>query len=155
MGILWDRLQSWARQPVTRRPVIGLALGGGFARGVAHIGVRRVLEANRIRVNAVAGTSSGSIIAAALAGGATTDCLIREARALRFRDLAGWRISRMGFASNERMAQFLTRTFPKTSFDHLRMPLAITATDLLSGEPGIFRRGDLIEAVRARCADAG
>jgi NTE family protein len=122
---------------------------------LAHIGVLRVLEANRIPVHAVAGTSSGSIIAGALAGGATSDCLIRNARTLRFRDLVGWTISRMGFASNERMTQFLTRTFPKITFDHLKMPLAITATDLLSGEPVIFRRGDLIEAVRASCAYPG
>jgi len=155
MSALWDRVRDWARQPVTKRPMIGLALGGGFARGIAHIGVLRVLEANRIPIHAVAGTSSGSIIAGALAGGASTDCLIRHARSLRFRDLAGWTISRLGFASNERMIQFLTRTFPKTTFDHLKMPLAITATDLLSGEPVIFRRGDLIEAVRASCAYPG
>lgn len=155
MGTLWDRVRGWANTPARKRPVIGLALGGGFARGLAHIGVLRVLEANRIPVHAVAGTSSGSIIAAALAGGATTECLIRNARSLRMRDLVGWTISRMGFASNERMAQFLIRTFPKTSFDHLKMPLAITATDLLSGEPVIFRHGDLIEAVRASCAYPG
>ena len=152
MGALWDRVRAWARQPVTRRPVIGLALGGGFARGLAHIGVLRVLEANRIPIHAVAGTSAGSVIAGAVAGGAGSECLIRHARSVRFRDLAGWTISRMGFASNERMAQFLTRTLPKTSFEKLRMPLAVTATDLLSGEPVIFRRGDLIEAVRASCA---
>ncbi len=152
MSALWDRVRAWAHRPITKRPVIGLALGGGFARGLAHIGVLRVLEQNRIPIHAVAGTSAGSVIAGAVAGGADAECLMKQARSVRFRDLAGWSLSRMGFASNERMAQFLARTLPKTSFDKLRMPLAVTATDLLSGEPVIFRHGDLIEAVRASCA---
>jgi NTE family protein len=122
---------------------------------VAHIGVLRVLEQNRIPIHGVAGTSAGSVIAAAVAGGATTDCLIRQARGVRFRDFAGWTISRMGFASNDRMAQFLARAFPQSRFERLKLPLAIAATDLLSGEPVIFRHGDLIEAVRASCAYPG
>jgi len=82
---------------------VGLALGGGFARGFAHLGVLQVLEQNQIPISHIAGTSVGSILGAAYASGAPLARIIATCRALRFRDIARWRVSRLGFASNHRL----------------------------------------------------
>src|SRR5277367_6622191 len=78
------------------RPGIGLALGGGFARGFAHIGVLQVLEENHIPISHIAGTSVGSILGAAYASGAPLERIIDTCRTLRLRDIARWRVSRLG-----------------------------------------------------------
>src|SRR5690242_12818247 len=84
-----------------RKPVIGLALGGGFARGIAHIGVLRVLEENNIPVDCIAGVSAGSMVAAAFASGANSYEIEDVARSMKFKDIARWTISRMGLAGSE------------------------------------------------------
>ena len=166
-GDLWTRFgteiraryRTWIdngpRRTPPGEPVIGLALGGGFARGLAHLGVLKVLEENRIPIHMIAGTSVGSIVGGAYAGGANVDTMIECARSVKFRDFAGWTISRMGLASNERMEKYLMRFFPATTFEKLRIPFAVTTTDLLTGEPVVFRRGDMIGPVRASCAYPG
>ncbi len=133
-------------------PAIGLALGGGFARGVAHIGVLKVLEQNHIRIQAMAGTSVGSIIGASYASGTSLKEMEERAALIRFHDFARWTVSRMGLASNARMEQFLRRCFKKTTFEELDIPLAVTATDINTGEQVSYRSGDLIDPVRASCA---
>ena len=89
-----------AEQPPLR-PGIALALGGGFARGYAHLGVLRVLEENNVPFSCLSGTSIGSIIAAAYASGTRLDRIVAKCREIRFRDFARWRVSRFGLASNE------------------------------------------------------
>src|SRR5512146_2304859 len=79
-----------------RTPRIGLALGGGFARGIAHIGVLRVLEQNKIPISAIAGVSSGSIVAAAWASGTSADEIEKVALSMRFRDVARWTLNLRG-----------------------------------------------------------
>ena len=78
--------------PMSRRAGIGLALGGGFARGFAHLGVLQVLEQNHIPISHIAGTSVGSILGAAYASGAPLSHIIETCRKLRFRDIARWRV---------------------------------------------------------------
>lgn len=136
-------------------PRIGLALGGGFARGLAHIGVLKVLQEEGIPVNFVAGTSVGAVIGAAYCSGMDADELARMAAQVRFRDFARWTISRYGFASNVRLADFLRRVVRASTFEDLSVPLAVTATDFLSGEAAVFSSGPLIEPVRASCAYPG
>jgi NTE family protein len=137
------------------RPGIGLALGGGFARGFAHLGVLRVLEENQIRISHIAGTSVGSILGAAYASGAPLSRIISTCRTLRFRDIARWRVSRLGLASNQRLAGLIERVFESRQFEDLRIPLAVVATDLSSGEPVVFTQGNLVDAIRASCAFPG
>ncbi len=137
------------------KPKIGVALGGGFARGLAHIGVLKVLEEENIPVDFVAGTSVGSIIGAAYCSGMSTRELEELARLVRFKDFARWTLSRYGFASNDRMRGFLCRFLKCRTFEELRIPLAVAATDFVSGEGMIFRTGDLIDPVRASCAYPG
>src|SRR6266849_783270 len=140
---------------MSRRAGIGLALGGGFARGFAHLGVLQVLEQNRIPVTHIAGASVGSILGAAYASGAPLERIIETCRGLRFRDIARWRVSRLGLASNQRLAILIDRVFESRQFEDLQIPLAVVATDLTSGEPVIFKQGNLVDAIRASCAFPG
>jgi NTE family protein len=137
------------------RAGIGLALGGGFARGFAHLGVLQVLEENHISISHVAGTSVGSILGAAYASGAPLARIIETCRTLRFRDIARWRVSRLGLASNQRLENLIERVFDSRRFEDLRIPLAVVATDLTSGEPVVFTQGNLVDAIRASCAFPG
>ena len=134
---------------------IGLALGGGFARGIAHIGVLKVLEQENIPISVIAGTSVGALIGAAYCSGVSAEELEAIAERVRFRDLARWTLSRYGFATNLRMIGFLNKTLKVKTFEELRIPLAVTATDFASGEGVVFRSGPLVDPVRASCAYPG
>jgi len=136
-------------------PTIGVALGGGFARGIAHIGVLRVLEEEKIPVHIVSGTSVGALIGAAYCSGLSIEELDAVAHSVRFTTFARWTISRHGFATNDRMTAFLERTLKVQTFEELRVPLAIAATDFNSGEGVIFHSGSVIDPVRASCAYPG
>src|SRR5271155_862275 len=139
----------------SKRPGLGLALGGGFARGFAHLGVLQVLEQNHIPISYMAGTSVGSILGAAYASGAPLARIIATCRTLRFRDIARWRVSRLGLASNHRLGDLIEQVFESRRFEDLQIPMAVVATDLASGEPVVFTHGNLSEAIRASCAFPG
>jgi NTE family protein len=81
--------------------------------------------------------------------------IIGKCREIRFRDLARWRVSRIGLASNQRLEQLLQRFFDSRQFEHLKIPTAVVATDLDTGDPVVFRQGGLAEAIRASCAFPG
>lgn len=140
---------------VPRRPRIGVALGGGFARGLAHIGVLKVLEQENIPVDFIAGTSVGSVIGAAYASGICAKELEEIAALVRFKDFSRWTFSRFGLFSNDKMALFLKKFLRCKTFEELRIPLAVTATDVVTGEAVVFTSGDLIDPVRASCAYPG
>jgi NTE family protein len=137
------------------RAGIGLALGGGFARGFAHLGVLQILEQKRIPISCIAGTSVGSILGAAYASGAPLARIIATCRTLRFRDIARWHVSRLGLASNQRLGELIERVFDSRQFEDLRIPMAVVATDLNSGEPVVLNHGSLVDAIRASCAFPG
>jgi len=139
----------------TRIPAIGVALGGGFARGIAHIGVLKVLEQEGIPIRAVAGTSVGALIGAAYCSGLSIQELEEVAHKVRFTTFARWTLSRYGFATNDRMVTFLTRTLKCKTFEELRIPLGVTATDFNTGEGVVFHSGSIIDPVRASCAYPG
>jgi len=136
-------------------PAIGIALGGGFARGIAHIGVLKVLEEEGIPIRVVAGTSVGALIGACYCSGLSLDEMEEVARQTRFTTFARWTLSRCGFASNDRMVAFLTRTLKCKTFEDLRIPLGVTATDFNTGEGVVFHSGSIIDPVRASCAYPG
>jgi NTE family protein len=136
-------------------PGIGLALGGGFARGFAHLGVLEVLERNHIPISCIAGTSVGSILGAAYASGTPLARIIAICKTLRFRDIARWRVSRLGLASNHRLGDLIERVFESRQFEDLRIPMAVVATDLNTGEPVVLTNGNLVDAIRASCAFPG
>lgn len=140
---------------IPAQPGIGLALGGGFARGIAHIGVFKVLEEENIPIRMIAGTSVGALIGAAYCSGLSTEELEKIAAQVRFKHLAKWTLSRFGFASNHRMTGFLNRVLKVRTFEELRIPLAVTATDFSTGEGVVFHSGPLIDPVRASCSYPG
>src|ERR1700731_3058094 len=121
------------------RAGIGLALGGGVGRGFAPLGVLQVLEQNHIPTACIAGPSVGRILAAAYASGAPLARIIATCRTLRFRDIARWRVSRLGLASNHRLGDLMERVFDSRQFEDLRIPMAVVAPDLNTGEPVVFR----------------
>jgi NTE family protein len=138
-----------------RLPRIGLALGGGFARGLAHIGVLKVFEEEQIPIDFIAGTSVGSVVAASYASGVSAKELSEIASLVRFKDFSRWTISRFGLFNNDKMADFLHRVLRCKTFEELRIPLAVAATDIITGEPAVFTQGDLVAPVRASCAYPG
>lgn len=138
-----------------RMPAIGVALGGGFARGIAHIGVLKVLEEEGIPIRMVGGTSVGAIMGAAYCSGLTIAELEEIAHKVRFATFARWTISRFGFATTDRMAIFLERILKVQTFEELRIPLAVTATDFKTGGGAVFTSGPIIDPVRASCAYPG
>jgi NTE family protein len=138
-----------------QRPRVGLALSGGVARGNAHIGVLRVLEENDIPIDYIAGTSAGSLVAAAYAAGMTIDEIAAIGRKMRWRDVGRVTLSRLGVQSNARMEEFARALLPVKRFEDLRIPLAVVATDLKSGSAVILTEGDVAFAIRASCALPG
>jgi NTE family protein len=134
---------------------IGLALGGGFARGLAHIGVLRILEEENIPIRFIAGTSVGALIGAAYCSGVSTAELKQIASHVRFKHFARWTLSRYAFASSQRMIAFLNSLLKVKTFEELHIPLAVTATDFCTGQGALFHSGPLIDPVRASCAYPG
>jgi NTE family protein len=138
------------------RPRVGLALSGGAARGIAHVGVLRALFEHQIPIDAVSGTSAGSLVAAAVAAGMSLADIEALARGLRWRDMGRMTISRLGIQSNARMEEFARARLPVTRFENLKIPLAIVATDLHSGSAVVMSgEGDVAFAIRASCALPG
>jgi NTE family protein len=138
-----------------RVPAIGVALGGGFARGIAHIGVLRVLEQEGIPVRVVTGTSVGALIGACYCSGLSLAEMQDVAHNTRFTTFARWTLSRYGFATNDRMVTFLHRTLKCKTFEEMRIPLGVAATDFNTGEGVVFHSGSIVDPVRASCAYPG
>ncbi len=137
------------------RPRIGLALGGGFARGIAHIGVLKVLQENNVKIDCVAGTSVGALIGTLHASGTSLEAMQQQAAATQFKDFGTWTLSWLGLASNAKLADYLQRSCSLERFEDMQIPLAIAATDLGSGQPVYFTSGEICPALRASCAYPG
>ena len=148
---------AYAEPPVepVNRPRLGVALGGGFARGIAHLGVLRVLEEEKIPVEFLAGTSAGAMLAIAYASGHPIHEIVLQAKATRFKDFGNWKLSWLGLASNQRLEHYPRRYLGVSTFEELKIPLTIAATDLGTGEPVYFNSGPLGPALRASCAYPG
>jgi NTE family protein len=139
-----------------KRPKIGLALSGGAARGMAHVGVLRALVEKKVPIDCVAGTSAGSLVGGAFATGLPLDQIEDFGRTMRWRDVGRMTVSRLGVQSNERLEQYLRERLPITRFEDLPVPFAAVATELESGAAVIMRdRGDVPFAIRASCAIPG
>jgi NTE family protein len=139
-----------------RRPRVGLALAGGFARGIAHIGVLRVFREAGIPIDMVAGTSVGALIGASYCAGASLEMMEAIACETKFTDFGRWTPSWLGLATNQRMEQFLARFSSIKNFEELQTPLAIAATDINAGLPVYYyQKGPIGPALRASCAYPG
>ncbi len=140
-----------------RPPRLGLALGGGAARGFAHVGVIQVLEANGIRPDIVVGTSAGSLVAALYASGKNGAELERVAMSMDEATLADWimPLASRGLMRGEALARYVRQAVGGKLIEQMALPLGILATDLGNGQGTLFRRGDTAQAVRASSAVPG
>jgi len=144
------------RKEKTSRPRIGLALSGGAARGMAHVGVLRALAEHDIPIDFISGTSAGALVGGVFAAGMSIDEAEKIGRGLHWRDVGRMTLSRLGVQSNARMEELLRSRLPVTRFEDLRIPFAAVATDLTSGEPVVMSgEGDLPFAIRASCCVPG
>jgi NTE family protein len=153
-----ERLLSLAepdeRKP-TERPRVGLALSGGFARGIAHIGVLRVLRQAGIPIDVVAGTSVGALIGSAFCAGTTLEEMERIGATTSFADFGRWTPSWLGLATNQRIEKFLARFTTLKTFEELSVPLAIATTDINAGVSVYYTRGPIAQPLRASCSYPG
>jgi NTE family protein len=142
-----------------RKQVVGLVLGAGAARGFAHIGVIKALEAQGIRPDIVVGSSAGSVIAALLASGLSGNDLNRLALTLDEATIADWGLPFAGrfggLIKGDALQNMVNREVQNKSIEQMRIPLGIVATDLQSGKGVLFRSGNTGLAVRASCSVPG
>lgn len=153
-----ERLRSLARPENTtpkERPRIGLALAGGFARGIAHIGVLRVLREAGIPIDVVAGTSVGALIGAAFCAGTSLEEMEQIGATTSFTDFGRWTPSWLGLATNQRLEKFLARFTQVSNFEEMAIPLAIATTDINAGVSVYYTRGPVGLPLRASCAYPG
>lgn len=141
----------------TRPPRLGLALGGGAARGFAHVGVIQVLEQAGIRPDLVVGTSAGSLVAALYASGMNAAELERAALAMEEATLTDWTLPFVGrgVLRGEALTRYVRKAVNGKLIEQMQIPLGVLATDLSNGQGIVFRRGDTAQAVRASSAVPG
>jgi NTE family protein len=153
-----DKLRSLAvgeAEPSAKPPRVGLALAGGFARGIAHEGVLRALKSAGIPIDVVAGTSVGALIGACYCAGVPLDKMQQIAGATTFADFGRWTPSWLGLATNQRMERYLERFTPVKTFEELTTPFAIAATDINAGVTVYYTRGPIGPPLRGSCAYPG
>jgi NTE family protein len=153
-----DKFRSFAygeQSEPRERPRVGLALAGGFARGIAHLGVLRVLREAGIPIDCVAGTSVGALIAVGYCAGASLDAMANVGAATSFTDFGRWTPSWLGLATNQRMEKYLARYTPVKTFEELKTPLAIATTDINAGVSVFYSHGAIAPPLRASCAYPG
>lgn len=141
--------------PSVRKPVrLGLALGGGAARGFAHVGVLQVLEEAGIQPQLVVGTSAGSMVAAFYASGRNGEQLQKLAETMEEAAITDWNLplSSRGFLKGDALAKYVSAVTDSKRIEDLAMPLGIVATDLHTGLGVLFQKGDIATAVRASSA---
>lgn len=143
-----------APEPPKRPPRIGLALGGGAARGFAHVGVIQVLEEAGISAQLVAGTSAGSLVAALYASGKKGEELQKIAVSMDEATIADWTLPlfNRGMLRGEALAKYVNTQVQARLIEDMPLPLGIVATDLKTGVGVVFQRGDTGTAVRASSA---
>jgi NTE family protein len=139
---------------IKRPPKIGLALGGGAARGFAHVGVIAALEEAGIKVDLIVGTSAGSLVGAIYASGKTAAQLQDVAMKMEEAEITDWTlpIFNRGVLRGDALALYVNRQITHKLIESLPIPLGIVATDLRSGQGVLFRQGDTGQAVRASSA---
>ncbi len=140
---------------IPKRPKVGLALAGGFARGISHIGVLKVFRDAGIHIDAVAGTSVGALIGAAYCAGTPLEEMERIGTHTSFTDFGRWTPSWLGLATNQRLQKYLARLTPAKNFEDLETPLAIAATDINAGITVYYTRGPIAPPLRGSCAYPG
>lgn len=134
---------------------LGLVLGAGGAKGLAHIGVLQVLERENIKIDLIAGASMGALVAAAYAAGTDVDMMEKFAGEINQNLIMDMNIPRVGLLKGDRAMSLISLLTHRKRFDQMNIPLAVIATDINKGEPVVFREGNVAEAVRASISIPG
>jgi NTE family protein len=150
-----DTLRQSAHLGGDGKAGVVLALGGGFSRGFAHLGVLEVLEQEHIPITGIVGTSIGSLLGAAFADGIPIRELCYLGRQVRIRDFIRFGRSQPQAQANDRLGQFVRECFRSSQIEEFSIPLAIVTTDVNTCAPYVFSRGPLDVAIRASCAFPG
>jgi len=136
-------------------PKVGLALGAGLSRGLAHIGVIKILEEENVPIDYLAGTSMGSIIGAMYAGGMKLPMIERLSRRIQRRNWLDFNFPKMGLMSGEKLEEFIFLLTRQRKIEELPIPFAAVAVDLNEGQRVVLKKGSVARAVRASCAIPG
>lgn len=153
-----NKLRTFAyggEDPGVTRPRVGLALSGGFARGIAHIGVIRTLLSAGIPIDCISGTSVGALIGAVYASGTPLEEMERIGLTTTFADFGRWTPSWIGLATNQRLEKYLKRFTACATFEELKTPLSIATTDLNAGITVYYDSGPIAPPLRASCSYPG
>lgn len=137
------------------KPKIGLALGSGGLRGLAHVGVLKALERENIKIDCIAGCSIGSLIGALYCAGHSPDTIIKLAKHLKPRYWLDFVIPKLGIISGDKVLDTINLLTQQRSFDELNIPLAIVATEINHGREIVFTEGNVAQAVRASTSVPG
>jgi len=142
-------------QPQQKPAKIAVVLGAGASKGFAHIGVLKVLEANKIPVHMIVGTSAGSFVGSLYAYGFNAFQLQKIAISIEKGDIADWTIPDNGFIKGELLESYVNRTLRSTPLEKLRTPFYAVATNIQTGQETVFGKGNTGAAVRASCSIPG
>lgn len=142
-------LKEIKRLSILKNKKIGLALGAGSAKGLAHIGVLKVLEERKIPIHMISGTSIGSVIGALYASNPNAKDLEKEALKTEWKNLIDWTFPKSGFIKGDKIENYMREKLGDKQFKDLKIPLYITASDLDKDQEIIFHKGDIAKAVRA------
>jgi NTE family protein len=137
---------------LNRDKSIGLVLSGGGVRGVAHLGVLKLLEEMGLRPSFISGTSAGALVGALYAAGHPINAIFEAFKETPLLKVANFTHRKPGFIDIEKFMQKLEEYFPGNSFESLKIKLFVTATDLIHGQSKTFHEGELIKPVLASCA---
>jgi len=138
-----------------KRKKVGLALGGGGARGMAHIGVLKVLEDYKIPIDMIAGTSIGAVIGALYSAEPNAKLLEKEAISTNWKNLFDYTLSKRGIIKGNKLYDFFKERFKGVEFKDLKIPLYITSFDLEEQREVIFSKGDLAKSIRSSISIPG
>ncbi len=133
-------------------PAFGVALSGGTAKSVTHVGVVKALVEAGIPISYITGTSGGSIVGCMYASGMPISTMESVATNMRWRKLVSIRLTRLGFISSQRIEDFMVETIGRLQFEDLVVPCGVVATNLVTGDTQVFRTGPVARAVRASCS---
>lgn len=150
-----QKVKGILKQVFGRPQKVGLVLGGGAARGMAHIGVIKVLVENKIPIHCIAGTSSGAIFGALFSGGMNPYDMAKQARQTDWIKLVTFRLSKTGPVSGAGIEKLIIDNIGNKNIEDLRIPLSIIATDLKTGERVVIKNGNIAKAVHASSAIPG
>lgn len=137
------------------RKKIGLALGGGGSRGLAHIGVLKVLKENNIPIDYVSGTSMGALIGAFFCSGMNVNQIEKEIISLNWKNLLDYSIPTKGLIKGKKIEEMLRKKLGNLDFKDLKIPLLVTAYDIKKDQEIIFSKGNVVQAIRASISIPG